>query len=51
VFIDARYEHVHELGRVVSIFPNDNSLSNLMGAVLEKTYYQPKKLSSLIEEA
>ena len=26
--------------RVVSIFPNDNSLSNLMGAVLEKTYYQ-----------
>jgi len=26
--------------RVVSIFPSDNSLSNLMGAVLEKTYYQ-----------
>ena len=26
--------------RVVSIFTNDKSLSNLMGAVLEKTYYQ-----------
>jgi transposase-like protein len=26
--------------RVVSIFPSDQSLSNLMGAVLEKTYHQ-----------